>query len=262
VANLYKDEGDFLGAHSDPVESIGPWAVVASFTLGAARQFRMKPVGTIRVRAEGGGRVTSYSVRLPHNSLLICWEGFQEFWRHEVPKDAQLARHPISGSTRLNFTFRRSDGQVARRRPLCHCGRKAHLKPVLKEASRHRGRYFWSCANPRVKKGVYQTCDFFRWDDEVVAEALARQAQPAGGAPPRRPEEAGAAGGGQRLGPDAGRSESLGSSWVGAALAPPESRPRLLPQPTASMPQVTPASAAQGTPPGVPPASEFGLRLL
>lgn len=32
----------------------------------------------------GGGRITSFSIRLPHNSALICWEGFQEFWRHEV----------------------------------------------------------------------------------------------------------------------------------------------------------------------------------
>merc|ERR1711963_71631 len=36
VANFYKDENDFLGAHSDPVQSIGPWAVVASLTFGAA----------------------------------------------------------------------------------------------------------------------------------------------------------------------------------------------------------------------------------
>ena len=42
---------DFLGAHSDPVETIGPWAIIASVTFGAARQFRMKPVGT--VHAEG-----------------------------------------------------------------------------------------------------------------------------------------------------------------------------------------------------------------
>ncbi|CAJ1349485.1 unnamed protein product [Effrenium voratum] len=165
VANLYKDKEDFLGAHSDPVESIGPWAIIASLTFGAARLFRMKPVGPIRAE---GGRVTSFSVRLPHNSLLVCWEGFQEFWRHEVPKDNGLKCHPISGSSRLNFTFRKSVGSVAARKPFCHCGRKADLKPVLK-ASRNRGRYFWSCRNPRVKmKGTYRTCDFFKWDDELV----------------------------------------------------------------------------------------------
>ena len=56
----------------------------------------------------GGGRITSLSIRLPHNSLLVCWEGFQEFWRHEVPKDKGLKPHSLSGPARLNFTFRKS----------------------------------------------------------------------------------------------------------------------------------------------------------
>lgn len=149
------------------MELIGPWAIVASVTFGAARQFRMKPVAQIATEREGGGRITSFSIRLPHNSLLVCWEGFQEFWRHEVPKDKGLTSHSISGPARLNFTFRKSVGAVAARKPMCHCGRKADLKPVLK-ASENRGRYFWSCRNPRVKKGTYRTCDFFKWDDELL----------------------------------------------------------------------------------------------
>merc|ERR1719498_2238468 len=118
VGNYYTDESNFLGAHSDPVESIGPFAIVASLTFGAARHFRMKPVGTVKTPSHReGGRITSFSIRLPHNSLLICWEGFQEFWRHEVPK----------------------------------------------ETSKNKGRYFWSCSNPRVKKGHYSHCNFFKW---------------------------------------------------------------------------------------------------
>merc|ERR1712137_1061307 len=138
IGNFYSDADDFLGAHSDPVESIGPWAIVASLTFGAARQFRMKPVGT--VRNGEGGRVTSYSIRLPHNSLLVCWEGFQEFWRHEVPKDKGLTRHPMSGPGRLNFTLRKTCTAANRRSPTCHCGKRARLKPVLK-ANENRGRY-------------------------------------------------------------------------------------------------------------------------
>lgn len=172
VTNFYADQSDFLGAHSDPVESIGPWAIVASMTLGASRHFRMKPVNRVRSHREAGGRITSFSIRLPHNSLLICWEGFQEFWRHEVPKDNQLKPHPITGPARLNFTFRKTVGSLFRRRPLCKCGRKARLKPVLKE-TRNRGRYFWSCQNPRMSKGTYSTCDFFQWDDELVRDLKA-----------------------------------------------------------------------------------------
>ena len=33
-------------------------------------------------------------------------------------------------------------------------------------------RYFWSCPTPRVKTGSYSQCDFFQWDDEVLAEQL------------------------------------------------------------------------------------------
>lgn len=60
VANFYADEGDFLGAHSDPVQSIGPWAIIASLTFGASRQFRMKPVGTIRASGPDGGKATAW----------------------------------------------------------------------------------------------------------------------------------------------------------------------------------------------------------
>merc|ERR1719217_1575007 len=166
VMNYYVDENDFLGAHSDPVNGIGPWATVAFVTLGAARQFRMSPVGTIL--ASQGGRITSFSIRLPHNSLLICWGGFQEFWRHAVPKDKGLARHVISGSGRLNFTFRQSAANVSARAPVCFCGKRANMKPVLKQTSSNLGRYFWSCTNPRVRKGTYQSCEFFQWDDELL----------------------------------------------------------------------------------------------
>ncbi len=44
----------------------------------------------LAVEAAGGGRITSFSIRLPHNSLLVCWEGFQEFWRHEVRPDRKI----------------------------------------------------------------------------------------------------------------------------------------------------------------------------
>ena len=37
------------------MELIGPWAIVASVTFGAARQFRMKPVAQIATEREGGG---------------------------------------------------------------------------------------------------------------------------------------------------------------------------------------------------------------
>ncbi|CAD7948356.1 unnamed protein product [Amoebophrya sp. A120] len=236
VCNYYTAKSDFLGAHSDPVQSIGPWALVAAFTLGASRQFKMKPVNYVEIEttpvddknkdqrklpkntsksniatptanketpsSTQKGRVTSYAIRLPHNSLLVMWEGFQEFWRHEVPVDNKLHEHPISGEGRLSFTFRERNYDVSNRAPNCHCGKRAMLKPVFK-ANQNLGRYFWSCTNPRTGSGragggkgkgkkepgtnnfdpsktklqtsttssaTYTSCEFFKWDDEVLAE--------------------------------------------------------------------------------------------
>lgn len=36
------------------METIGPWAIIASVTFGAARHFRMKPVAPISYTGEGG----------------------------------------------------------------------------------------------------------------------------------------------------------------------------------------------------------------
>ena len=143
------------------------------------------------------------------------WEGFQEYWRHEVPKDANLIPHPLSGDGRLSFTFRKRKWDVSKRAPLCHCGKKTMLKPVFTQAKGNMGRYFWSCQNPRVggpagrgrgggkgqngqgaswggrgeevniggfedvrkivrtESSTYSSCEFFKWDDEVLAELRA-----------------------------------------------------------------------------------------
>lgn len=150
-------------------------------------------------------RVTSYSIRLPHNSVLVMWEGFQEFWRHEVPKDQSLKPHEISGDGRLSFTFRKRNFTVSNRAPNCFCTgpkggkRRAMLKPVFKIGP-NLGRYFWSCTNPRVggkgagatssakvdsagkgdsgssvkiqtsSTSTYSTCEFFKWDDVLLEE--------------------------------------------------------------------------------------------
>ena len=47
-------------------------------------QLDLLQLGGFSLKLPGGGRITSFSIRLPHNSLLVCWEGFQEFWSHEV----------------------------------------------------------------------------------------------------------------------------------------------------------------------------------
>ncbi|KNC86239.1 hypothetical protein SARC_01614 [Sphaeroforma arctica JP610] len=64
-----------------------------------------------------------FAVRLRHNSLLVMWEGCQEAWKHEVPKESHYTSHKISGALRVNLTFRRHDPEYVRKQPIC-CGVK------------------------------------------------------------------------------------------------------------------------------------------
>lgn len=50
----------------------------------------------------GGGRITSFGIRLPHNSLLVCWEGVQEFWRHEVGLAGKSGCEHVTGLSKLS----------------------------------------------------------------------------------------------------------------------------------------------------------------
>ena len=71
LCNLYRDRHDQVGAHSDRMTAIGPYAIILSLSLGAPRIFRF-----------GYGSVTGsepvYSVTLKHNDLLIMWPPMQE----------------------------------------------------------------------------------------------------------------------------------------------------------------------------------------
>lgn len=62
------------------------------------------PRFNLAFEAAGGGRITSFSIRLPHNSLLVCWEGFQEFWRHEVRPDRKKMKHEVLFSTKRDVS--------------------------------------------------------------------------------------------------------------------------------------------------------------
>ncbi len=68
VCNYYTAKSDFLGAHSDPVQSIGPWALVAAFTLGASRQFKMKPVNYVEIETTVDDKNKDQR-KLPKNTL-------------------------------------------------------------------------------------------------------------------------------------------------------------------------------------------------
>ena len=58
-------------------------AKTANNTAIALSRFKLTPALKSHQKAEGVA--SSFTVVLPHNSLLVMWEGCQEAFRHEVP---------------------------------------------------------------------------------------------------------------------------------------------------------------------------------
>jgi alkylated DNA repair dioxygenase AlkB len=88
LCNLYRNGNDSVGLHADAEPEMGP--VIASVSLGAERLFRLK--------AKNGA--VAFAERLPHGSLFIMAGRTQKNFKHEVPKEPDVAL------PRINLTFR------------------------------------------------------------------------------------------------------------------------------------------------------------
>ena len=91
LCNLYRNGMDSVGLHADAEPEIG--TVIGSVSLGAERLFRLK----------GQDGAVVFAERLPHGSLLIMGGKTQKNFRHEVPKEPDVAQ------PRINLTFRHID---------------------------------------------------------------------------------------------------------------------------------------------------------
>lgn len=90
LLNLYHDGGEGMGWHSDDEHSIVRDSAIASVSLGAEREFRLK-------HKNGAEKV---SVLLESGSLLVMKGGTQRHWLHSIPKSRKVA------TPRINLTFR------------------------------------------------------------------------------------------------------------------------------------------------------------
>ncbi|MGH8525947.1 MAG: alpha-ketoglutarate-dependent dioxygenase AlkB family protein [Gammaproteobacteria bacterium] len=91
LLNLYRNEADSMGWHSDDEPSLGPNPVIGSVSFGATRTFQL----------QHKRRKTSQSViDLSNGSLLLMSGSTQHHWRHRVPKSN------VPCGPRINLTFR------------------------------------------------------------------------------------------------------------------------------------------------------------
>lgn len=90
LANFYRDGQDSMGWHADNEPELGEKPVIASVTLGQARDFDFRH------------NVTGEKVRftLQNGSLLLMKGSTQRYWQHALPKRMR------ANCGRINLTFR------------------------------------------------------------------------------------------------------------------------------------------------------------
>ncbi len=91
LVNYYRDGGDMVSWHSDDEEELGENPVIASVSLGAERDFKLR-----HKKIE----LPVVQVPLPHGSLLVMEGPTQEYWQHSLPRRKGVTK------PRVNLTFR------------------------------------------------------------------------------------------------------------------------------------------------------------
>ena len=92
LLNYYRDGNDCMGYHSDDEAELGDAPCIASVSLGAERDFCLKPKA-------GQGKV--HKLKLASGSLLVMLPPTQQHWQHGLP-----VRKGV-GDGRINLTFRK-----------------------------------------------------------------------------------------------------------------------------------------------------------
>ncbi|HYD94826.1 MAG TPA: alpha-ketoglutarate-dependent dioxygenase AlkB [Noviherbaspirillum sp.] len=93
LLNLYRDERDSVGWHSDAEPELGSCPAIASLSLGETRSFRLRH----KTRRDLKPVV---AIDLDDGCLLLMAGPTQRCWQHSVPKESGT-RGP-----RINLTFR------------------------------------------------------------------------------------------------------------------------------------------------------------
>lgn len=104
LVNYYASGSDSISFHSDDERFLGPDPAIASFSLGARRDFLMKHKPTTPQRDD---RADAKSLKLPLGSgdMVLMRGKTQSNWLHSIPK--RTGKNQEDGG-RINITFRRA----------------------------------------------------------------------------------------------------------------------------------------------------------
>jgi alkylated DNA repair dioxygenase AlkB len=101
--NRYRNGHDAVAWHGDNDGEQDARLVVASLSLGATRQFQLRP------KKDSGLMYNPISVDVAHGDLVIMRGDTQLYWEHRVPRDLRIT------GERLNVTFRQRRAREAQR---------------------------------------------------------------------------------------------------------------------------------------------------
>lgn len=105
LLNRYRDGRDAMGWHADDEPELDPAAPIASISLGASRDFRLRPRPSPR-RPGGVPQPFGFTDCVPFNiplhsgDLLLMEPPTQLWWQHALPRRLRIEEE------RLNLTFR------------------------------------------------------------------------------------------------------------------------------------------------------------
>lgn len=92
LLNMYRDQNDRMGFHSDNEPSLGTDPTIASLSFGATR--------TLQFKHKRRKELPTKPVKLTSGSLLLMKGSTQRNWNHGVNKEAAVC------GPRINLTFR------------------------------------------------------------------------------------------------------------------------------------------------------------
>ncbi|KAI3328890.1 hypothetical protein HD806DRAFT_519258 [Xylariaceae sp. AK1471] len=108
LVNYYASGADSISFHSDDERFLGPLPAIASFSLGARRDFLMKhklPKSGSRDTNSNGTSKGSLKLLLGSGDMVLMRGTTQANWLHSIPK--RSGRNERDGG-RINITFRRA----------------------------------------------------------------------------------------------------------------------------------------------------------
>jgi alkylated DNA repair dioxygenase AlkB len=104
LVNYYADGKDSISYHSDDERFLGPNPAIASFSLGAKRDFLMKHKPIAPKNGQSIEEPKGLKVPLGSGDMVLMRGKTQANWLHSIPKRAG----PEAGKGRINITFRKA----------------------------------------------------------------------------------------------------------------------------------------------------------